>query len=69
MILPDPPVRPDGLCATCLRERKHAKPNKYSGDQAVNDPFCSTACCRVWHDNPLPAAESGGRTRIYEAQR
>lgn len=56
----DPPVRKDGRCAQCLGPRKHAVANKYSGMDAVQDPFCSTTCCREWHDNPLPAANLTG---------
>lgn len=60
MILADPPVRADGLCAQCGGPRKYAVPNRYSGNDAVEDPFCSAGCARDWHDNPLPIAANIG---------
>ena len=45
----DPPLRRDGKCAHCKQPRPHARPNKYSGDTATKDPFCSSSCCRAWH--------------------
>lgn len=52
MTAPDPRVRKDGLCANCKQPRKHAKWNRYSGHQPIGDPFCSSTCCRAWHDAP-----------------
>lgn len=52
MSLSDPKVRKDGKCAQCRKERKHAVWNKYSHDAAIQDPFCSTQCCRKWYGMP-----------------
>jgi ribosomal protein S14 len=51
-VQPDPPVRKDLRCAECGGERKHAVWNKYSHDAAIQDPFCSSSCCRAWHGQP-----------------
>ena len=51
----DPPVRADNLCAVCespLPRSKHSR--RYAGVQLDVDPFCSTDCCRAYHDVPRP---------------
>src|SRR5258706_5543825 len=53
----DPKLRKDGKCAECGKPRRNAHWNKYGGDQAVFDPFCSMECCRAWHGCSLPPAE------------
>lgn len=42
----DPPVREDGLCFTCLRERP---PFAVLHD----DPFCTAPCARAFHEVSL----------------
>ena len=39
----DPPQRKDGRCTECGEDRP---------DVAVKngDPFCSSVCARIWHD-------------------
>lgn len=61
----DPLVRKDGKCAKCRKKRALAVKSPYGGDQAINDPFCSTVCCREWHDCALvvPHAKKLGRPR------
>lgn len=55
---PDPRVRKDGTCVVCKKERKMAvnalngTMNKLKGvsmKEYVDDPFCSTECCKEWH--------------------
>lgn len=50
----DPPLRKDDRCAHCRKPRKHAVASRYSGDQAVRDPFCSAVCARAWHKVAIP---------------
>jgi len=38
----DPPVRPDGRCAVCKKERTEIAARH-------GDPFCSTGCAKKWH--------------------
>jgi hypothetical protein len=46
----DPPLRPDGRCAVCPKQRKlTAQARKYAGVQLDVDPFCSTECARRYH--------------------
>ena len=40
----DPPIRKNGRCAVCNAPRPHLA-------QAQGDPFCSTNCCRIWHED------------------
>ena len=67
----DPKVRRDGRCALpgctnrlAVMTERH---RRYGGDVLLIEPFCSTDCCRVWHDNPRPrygssVVGSDGRT-------
>lgn len=54
----DPPRRPDGICALpgCGKPVPVPKSHHSSIDPVVyvEEPFCSSACCRAWYDNPLP---------------
>lgn len=43
----DLPLRRDGRCAYCGGERKLPKARHRA--EAALDPFCSTECCRAWH--------------------
>lgn len=56
--LPDPPVRADRLCALpgCRKPLVEITPRhrRYAGDALLMDPFCSSTCCRTYHQNPLP---------------
>lgn len=62
----DPKVRKDKMCAQCRKPRKHAVWSKYAGDQAVTDPFCSSACARAFHGTSLPVnAAKSGQARCY----
>jgi hypothetical protein len=47
----EPRVRPDGLCAlkTC-RKPRNPKRNPYSGIAPSLDPFCSSSCCKEYHE-------------------
>lgn len=47
----DPPVRGDGRCAVCGGPRRLTQKPLYR-EQARLDPFCSAACCRLWHQVP-----------------
>jgi hypothetical protein len=38
----DPPVRRNGRCAVCNKERPPIA-------KQCGDPFCSAKCCREWH--------------------
>lgn len=49
----DPPVRADGLCAWCDGERKLPK-RRDCRLQAMVDPFCSSLCCQLWHEDLDP---------------
>lgn len=55
----DPPVRRSGNCAQCGKPR-NPRWNKYSGEEAIRDPFCSTGCARTWHGVELPAKPRPG---------
>lgn len=52
-IKPDPPRRRDGTCANCgeplpqVKPQRGVDPGHYAGD-----PWCSSRCCREWHDAP-----------------
>lgn len=50
----DPPVREDGKCVVCLKDRKPERSKRYAGITAELDPFCSNICARAWHENPIP---------------
>lgn len=63
---PDPPRRPDNLCARpgCERELKPpaAKQKGVDPRQYASEPFCSATCCRIYHG--LPTTQQGvGRPR------
>lgn len=65
----DPKVRKDKMCAQCRKPRKLAVRNKYAGDQAVTDPFCSSACARAFHGTSLPVnAAKPGPQRRFEVE-
>lgn len=58
----DPPVRKDGLCATCKKPRKEVKPQKGVDPKQYVDPFCSSRCCRAYHGTSVKeGADSKGR--------
>ncbi len=63
---PDPPLNPDGTCAHCGRERKNAVWSKYGGNSAIEDPFCSTVCCRKWHGTFVETAPQMKQRERYE---
>lgn len=60
----DPRVRKNGRCAQCGGDRTPAKGlsgqtgtfAQIFADAVKADPFCSTRCCREWHDLPLTTA-------------
>jgi hypothetical protein len=49
-ILADPPLRVDGKCVECRKPRHPERSQKYAKAAAQADVFCSTACCRAWHE-------------------
>lgn len=63
----DPPVREDGLCVVCLRDRRPDRSRRYAGDIAKFDPFCSNLCARAWFENPIPSDSIWGRPKRLEA--
>lgn len=51
----DPPVRADGRCVTCGKQRTaHRKAKELYRAAAERDPFCSGKCAREWHGCPIP---------------
>ena len=50
---PDPERRPDGRCARpgCSKRlaESTARHRRYGGDAILSDPFCSTECCKAFH--------------------
>lgn len=48
-MIADPPVPPDGTCATCGKPRDPERSRKYARLEADRDPFCSVRCCRSFH--------------------
>lgn len=50
----DPKVKRNGNCVVCNQPRRPERSKVYGKDAALNDPFCSMLCCRLWHDEPLP---------------
>lgn len=48
----DPKVRADGMCAQCRKPRRSDV-----SAQVLLDPFCTSVCCRVWHECALPESE------------
>lgn len=66
-MIPDPPVREDGVCALpgCTKPRpvavltgkKLAELRRYAGHQIEADPFCSSRCARKWHGCALDREE------------
>jgi hypothetical protein len=53
-VKPDPTMRRDKRCAQCGGPRTNAVWNRYGHDAAIQDVFCSTACCRAFHQVALP---------------
>ena len=70
----EPRVRNDGKCARqgCNRPRpvavltgkKLGELRRYAGAQIELDPFCSSACCRVFHGCPIPGDEDPVATEL-----
>jgi hypothetical protein len=44
-------VRKDGTCLKCRKPRNPRK-NPYSGIAPFLDPFCSSKCCKEFHEVP-----------------
>lgn len=63
----DPPVREDGCCYVCLKERHPERSKRYAGDIAKYDPFCSSTCAREYFGNPIRQQSIWGRPRRLEA--
>ena len=59
-MIADPPVRPDRRCANpgCSKPLVEitARHRRYGGDAVSFDPFCSTECCRAYHNTPYSQA-------------
>lgn len=53
-MIADPPVRADGRCHVCAKQRKPERSKKYAGLTAETDPFCSVECVRAYYGNPYP---------------
>lgn len=56
----DPPVRKDGRCAVCPKQRVVPK-TRQKGVAIENyerDPFCSNVCARKYHKAPMRSAYS-----------
>ena len=51
----EPKRRKDLICALPRCENKLPPPSDYAGKHGLTDPWCSTGCCRTWHENPLPS--------------
>lgn len=51
----EPKRRKNLICALPGCEKKLQPPSDYAGKHGLTDPFCSTGCCRAFHNNPLPA--------------
>jgi hypothetical protein len=49
----DPPHRRDGRCVNCHTSRPEIAVKN-------GDPFCSTHCARIWHDQIAESPSSGG---------
>jgi hypothetical protein len=60
--LPDPAVRPDGMCAQCGKPRHPEWSLKYGGPAAGLDAFCSATCCREYHGTQLDCSACNGPT-------
>lgn len=50
----DPPRRADGRCArypACKKRLAEITPRhwRYGGAALLEEPFCSTECCKIWH--------------------
>jgi hypothetical protein len=62
-VIPDPPIRADGHCATCGGPRgaipktlvKHTARDLAAA--LAGDPFCSAKCARMFHGTSLPAID------------
>lgn len=63
----DPPVREDGRCFVCLKDRKPERSRRYAGDIAEFDPFCSMPCARAFYGCSLPEVPRNGRPKRLEA--
>lgn len=73
----DPPIRKDGKCYVCKKPRKPkvgvktGMPSKHGDPTYLAarklDPFCSTECCRAFHNQPN-LDEQGRRARLEAAK-
>lgn len=62
LVKDDPPVRADGRCAECGKARVIPKTTYASREQYESDPFCSSKCCRRYHNvEPHRDLKPGGR--------
>lgn len=66
-VIPEPEVRPDGLCTVCLKPRQPVRSRKYAGLEAERDPFCSNTCARRYFRQP--DLDEQGRERRVESGR
>lgn len=55
----EPKRSKDLVCALPGCGNKLPPVSDYAGKHSLTDPWCSTTCCRAWHENPLPAPKSG----------
>ncbi len=48
----DPKIRKDSTCVVCRKPLPRVKPQRGVPPQLYIDPFCSTSCCKRWHNQP-----------------
>lgn len=51
----EPKRRKDLICALPGCGKQLPPLSDYAGEHGFADPWCSSACCRAWHGNPLPS--------------
>ena len=64
-IPPDPSPPVDGTCAVCGKPRTLTHKRRDVARALASEPFCSTDCCKHWHETPTPTyANHPARSRV-----